>query len=73
MIAVAQDAQDRLRLLDARLDEAVARAVELAIQAEDVGELGGLGGDVEELVSEMESLRVGLEEVSGTARAAGAA
>jgi hypothetical protein len=72
MITVAQDTQDRLRLLDARLDEAVARAVELAIQAEDVGELGGLGGDVEDLVSEMESLRVGLEEASGTARAAGA-
>jgi hypothetical protein len=72
LITVAQDAQDKLRLLDARLDEAVARAVELAIQAEDVGELGGLGGDVDDLVSEMESLRVGLEEASGTARTAGA-
>ena len=34
---VARDAQDKLRLLDARLDEAVARAVELSITADDVG------------------------------------
>jgi hypothetical protein len=72
LIKVAQDAQDKLRLLDARLDEAVARAVELAIKAEDVGELGGLGSDVDDLVNEMESLRVGLDEASGTAHAAGA-
>ena len=72
LVAVARDAQDRLRLLDARLDEAVARAVELSIQAEDVGELGGLGGDVDNLVNEMESLRTALEEASGTTRAAGA-
>jgi hypothetical protein len=73
LIDVAQDAQDRTRLLNARLDEAVARAVELAIRAEDVGELGGLGGQVEELVSEMESLRVALDEVGGEAQAAGTA
>jgi hypothetical protein len=70
---VAKDAQDKLRLLDARLDEAVARAVELSITADDVGELGGLGGDVEGVVSEMETLRQSLEEAGGTARAAGAA
>jgi chemotaxis regulatin CheY-phosphate phosphatase CheZ len=72
LVKVAEEAQDKLRLLDARLDEAVARAIELAIKAEDVGELGGLGTDVDSLVSEMESLRVGLEEASGTAQAAGA-
>jgi hypothetical protein len=59
---VAQDARDRLSLLDARLDEAVARAVEISLVADDVGELGGLGGDVENLVGEMEALRAGLEE-----------
>ena len=32
LINVARDAQDKLRLLDARLDEAVARAVELSIR-----------------------------------------
>jgi hypothetical protein len=65
---VAQDARDRLSLLDARLDEAVARAVELSLQAADVAELGGLGGDVEDLVGEMESLRVALDEAGAAGR-----
>ncbi len=68
---VARDAQERLQVLDARLDEAVARAVELALRAEDVGELQGLGGDVESLVGDLENLRLGLEEAGGTAQAAG--
>jgi hypothetical protein len=68
LAAVAQDARDRLSLLDARLDEAVARAVELSLRAEDVAELGGLGGDVETLVGEMESLRVALEEAGQASR-----
>lgn len=72
IIEVSNDAQEKLKLLDARLDEAVARAVELSIQADDVGELGGLGGQVEDVVSDMETLRVSLEEAGGTARAAGA-
>jgi hypothetical protein len=67
---VAQDARDRLSLLDARLDEAVARAVELSLRAEDVAELSGLGGDVEQLVDEMETLRVALEEAGGASRGA---
>jgi hypothetical protein len=73
LVGVARTAQERLQVLNARLDEAVARAVELAITAEDVGELQGLGGDVESLVGEMETLRQGLEEAGGTAQAAGAA
>ena len=79
LIKVATGAQDKLRLLDARLDEAVARAVELSIRAEEVGEIGGLGGDVESLVSDLETLRVSLDEAGGarhetggTAQAAGA-
>jgi hypothetical protein len=67
--AVSADARDRLQVLEARLDEAVARAVELSIGADDVAGVGGLGGDIDALVSEMESLRQGLEEVSGASRA----
>ncbi len=60
--AVARDTRDRLRLLDARLDEAVARAVELSLSAGDPAEVGGLGSDVDSIVTEMESLRLALEE-----------
>jgi len=62
--AVASDARARLRLLDARLDEAVARAVELSLQAGDVADLAGLGSDVDALVGDMEALRQGLEEAT---------
>lgn len=60
---VSADARDRLRLLDARLDELVARAVELSVGASDA-ELGGLGADVDGLVTEMEALRLAIEETS---------
>ncbi len=60
---VATNARDRLSLLDARLDEAVARAVELSLRADDVSVLVGLGDDVENLIGDLESLRLGLEEV----------
>ncbi len=59
---VATDARDRLQVLDARLDEAVARAVELSLQAADVSDLSGLGNDVDSLLGDLESLRQGLEE-----------
>lgn len=57
------EAKDRLRLTNARLDEAVARAVELSVAAHDVAELQGLGDDVDALVTDLEALRLGLEEV----------
>ena len=57
------EAQDRLRLTNARLDEAVARAAELSIQAGDVHDLQGLGDDVDSLVDDLEALRLGLEEL----------
>ena len=60
------DARDRLRLLDARMDEAVARAIELSVRGGDV-ELGGLGNDVDGLVGDMEALRQGLEEADRAA------
>ncbi len=59
--AVSTDARDRLRLLDARLDELVARAVELSVSG-SASAISGLGDDVDSLVSEMESLRQALEE-----------
>ena len=59
---VASEARHRLQLLDARLDEAVARAVELAVSADDARAVGGLGTEVDAVVGEMESLRQALEE-----------
>jgi hypothetical protein len=64
---VATEARDRLQLLDARLDEAVARAVELSLQAGDVADLSGLSADVDTLVGDLESLRQGLEEAGSAA------
>lgn len=63
---VAKDASDRLRVLNAQLDEAVARAVELSVQANDVGDIRPLTDDVESLVGDLEALRQGLEETQGT-------
>jgi hypothetical protein len=57
------DARDRLRLTNARLDEAVARAAELSVRAGDVHDLQGLGDDVDSLVQDLEALRLGLEEL----------
>lgn len=62
--AVSIDAQDRLRLLDARLDELVARAAEVSVGA---GDTGGLSDEVDGLVTELEALRLALEETGGTA------
>ena len=67
---VAEEARSRLELLNARLDEAVARAVELALSAEDATALTGLGGDVDALVGEMESLRGALDEAGQASRGA---
>ncbi len=62
---VIGDADSRLRLLNARLDEAAVRTIELSVQANDVAELGGLGDDVDQMVDEMEALRQAIEETGG--------
>lgn len=62
LATVTRDAQDRLRLLNARMDEMVARAIELSVDASQVDELGGLGSDVDGLVDEMEALRLAMDE-----------
>lgn len=64
------DARDQLRLLDARFDEAVARAVELSVRASDAG-LEVLGSDVDGMVGDMEALRQGLEEANQSPPALG--
>ena len=64
METVARDARTRLRVLNAQMDEAVARAVELSLTAHDSTELSPLSADVESLVSELESLRLAVEETS---------
>lgn len=65
MRQVADDARDRLRILDARLGEAVARGVELSVQSDVGTEAVGLGEDVDDLVLELSALRSALEETSG--------
>ena len=65
----AADARSRIQLMEARLDEAVARAVELRLSTtSDMAlepHLGGLGADVDDIVREMEALRRGLDETAG--------
>jgi hypothetical protein len=61
------DAESRLRLLDARLDESVTRAVELSVQAHDLSDLAGLEGEVDSVVSDMEALRLALRETDDQA------
>jgi hypothetical protein len=59
--ATQDDARDRLRLLDARFDELVARAVEVSLGTADSDVLGN---DVDGLVGELEALRAALEETN---------
>jgi hypothetical protein len=62
MDAVIADTVATLRLLDARLDEAVTRAIELSAGREDLVHAGVVDGEVDGIVNEMESLRAALEE-----------
>jgi hypothetical protein len=65
LATLADSSRDRLRLLDARFDELVARTVEVSVGS---GDTDILGNDVDGLVNELESLRIAMEE---TDRAAG--
>ncbi|HET7487629.1 MAG TPA: hypothetical protein VFJ85_06835 [Acidimicrobiales bacterium] len=60
---VSNDAATRLRVLNAQLDEAVARAVELSLSTSET-DLSPLSDDVDSLVGELESLRLALEETA---------
>ena len=59
MQRVSSTTRDRLRLLDARFDELVAQAVEVSVGA---GDSGILGNDVNSLVTELESLRLAMDD-----------
>ncbi len=65
--AVWDEARNKLEVLNAQLDEAVARAVELSVHGSDLDELQPLTASVESLVDELESLRLGLEEAGDAA------
>lgn len=64
--AAAQRAIDRLRVLTAELNAAVASAVELSLDATDPQAAGQLAGQVDSVVGELETLRYALEETAGT-------
>ena len=59
MQQVSTSTRNRLRLLDARFDELVARAVEVSIGS---GDSGVLGNDVNDLVNELEGLRLAIDD-----------
>jgi hypothetical protein len=68
------ETRDRLRLLNARLDEAVTRAIELSVSTASDAQLASVGDDVADITMEMEALRQGLEATdiaSGGTQASG--
>jgi hypothetical protein len=76
MDATIAEARDRLRLLNARLDEAVTRAIELSASTAGDAQLESVEADLSAITTEMEALRQGLEAVDvadGGPRAAGSA
>ncbi|MBK5223965.1 MAG: hypothetical protein JJE52_14055 [Acidimicrobiia bacterium] len=64
--AVIADTTARLETLEARLTEAVARAIEVSALAGQDDDLVGLGSTVDQVVNELESLRAALAETSGS-------
>lgn len=65
---VITETTQRLETLEARLTEAVARATEVAALAGHDEDLDGLGSDVEDVVDQLEALRLALTETSGPPR-----
>ncbi len=57
-----RETHDRLRLLNARLDEAVTRSIELSVSTGAEGQLDQVGRDVTAITHDMEALRQALEE-----------
>jgi hypothetical protein len=65
---VIADTRNRLMLLDARLDEAITRTIELSVQADSGAALDPSVADVDGIVGEMESVRQALEATSAAER-----
>jgi len=64
---VLNETRERLGLVDARLDEAVARSLELSVRTDDPDQLGSVNTTVDEVLEEMEALRLALDEADGGA------
>jgi hypothetical protein len=62
MDKVIEQARSQLRLLDARMGEAVVRALELSAQATVDSSATSLSSDVDSMVTDMEALRQAMEE-----------
>jgi hypothetical protein len=60
--AAVQRATDRLRLISAQLNEAVASAVELSLDTGDEYDATPLASQVDSVVTEIEALRKAIEE-----------
>jgi hypothetical protein len=65
MDEVISSTDAQLRLLDARMGEVVVRAAELSAHLGDAALLDTLSSDVDVLLTEMEALRLALDEVHG--------
>lgn len=65
MDEVISSTDAQLRLLDARMGEVVVRAAELSAHVGDAASLETLSSDVDLLLTEMEALRLALDEVHG--------
>jgi hypothetical protein len=66
MDRLVDSTRSQLRLLDARMGEAMVRALELSTAALDDRSLSSLSNDVDTLVTDMEALRQALDETQGT-------
>lgn len=59
---IIDDTHSQLKLLDARMGEVVVRVIEMSAQIDSEASLATLSGDVDDLVIQMEALRLALEE-----------
>ncbi len=61
---IAFEARDRLRVLNAQLDEVCAAAIELTVRPAGA-DAGGLSSQVDGIVTQLETLRTALDEAAG--------